>query len=105
MKSRLGASVDFPKQWVKNTNELKYIRNSEDLIKEGELMGHCVSSYVSACLRGTTQIYHYGEEAPGGVTVEVAKKDDGEIIIHQIQTFGNGGGDEYREEVKRVFRS
>ena len=67
--------------------EIKQVKTSSDLEKEGKEMGHCVGGYVHACLRGITYIYTLRN--PERVTIEVYHRN-GEWLIGQARTEGNG---------------
>lgn len=78
----------FPKWELPLHPRIKQIKSSHELIKEGNLMSHCVGGYVDKCLRGQTFIFHCGPDAPFGSTVE-AKEENGQLQVFQNYGFKN----------------
>lgn len=54
---------------------IRQLMSSEDLIHEGRVMNHCVATYISDCMDGTSTIwtleYHVGSKSRKLLTVEV----------------------------------
>lgn len=57
-KASLGEAVMFRNSPFEDTEGIKFINNSVDLITEGKLMHHCVGGYLKACIASTSLIYH-----------------------------------------------
>ena len=83
------------------------ILSSEKLKEEGKIMNHCVGGYVNAAAQGRTFIYHYGDKAPSGATVEIYEKG-GRFVVGQMFGYGDShvpSADRSRVEKWVVSRS
>jgi hypothetical protein len=83
IEANLGVYKEFTKFNIPKKKNIIQITNTDDLRNEGELMQHCVGGYVNACLSNKSYIFHVGDKAPGGATVEICKKD-GKYYLQQI---------------------
>jgi hypothetical protein len=59
---------------------INQIVTGEELKDEGNTMEHCVAGYVESCKRRISYIFHVGEKAPNGATVEVCKGTRGWFV-------------------------
>jgi len=84
-------SVDTPtvKCPLPDTDNIKRIKTSFGVIKEGKDMGHCAAMYAEAAVIGSSYMYHIGAPAPRGYTVEVCRKEDGSLYIQQAFGYRN----------------
>jgi len=71
IQEELGKNVELPQLKHPEMFDVERIKTSFELKKEGELMGHCVGGYVRSCLSKKSYIYHIGDVAPKGATLEV----------------------------------
>lgn len=74
----------FPKWEGKTPEGIRFIKNGEELLQEGQTMHHCVASYVDICLAGKSYIFHV-EDGKHHATLELTK--DGRI--KQFASFHN----------------
>jgi len=66
-----GTDIAYPLSPLGDAEGVVQIKSRKELQLEGGLMHHCVASYDSYCLKGERFIYHLGEPAPAGSTVEI----------------------------------
>ncbi len=75
--------VVFPPSPWTETPDVRYLATSSALIEEGGLMHHCVTvSYMGECVAGTAYMYHVGEAAPEGVTLQLTAQG------YEVQCYG-----------------
>lgn len=74
-----------------DTDSIKVIRNSQELINEGDVMNHCVGgkNYIDRCTKGEIKIVHFDTHMDGGVTAEFVKREDGTFYSFQIKGIRN----------------
>lgn len=64
--------ADFSEVLRNEVNGIRYIPTALEVLKEGDVMGHCVGGeqYVSGCVEGDTLIFHVDSpECPYGLTI------------------------------------
>ncbi len=64
--------ADFSEVLRNEVNGIRYIPTALEVLKEGDVMGHCVGGeeYVSGCVEGDTLIFHVDSpECPHGLTI------------------------------------
>jgi leucine-rich repeat protein SHOC2 len=75
--------VAFPPSPWPEMPDVRYLATSSALIEEGGLMHHCVSvGYMGQCVAGTAYMYHIGEAAPEGATLQVNAQG------YEVQCYG-----------------
>lgn len=96
-------NVEFPEKGVpyRNDDKLRWLKTSNSLKKEGEEMKHCVGSYVSACIDKKCWIYHFGDPAPQGVTVEINRDATGVPFVRQALGYGDSQQPAMVEELRK----
>lgn len=94
-REEMGENVTLPDcplgDW--DAPQIKQIKSSQGLRKEGEEMSHCVGSYFDACYDGRTYIYTLTAE-PERVTLEIYKKE-GEWVLGQAMGKSNSTPSSY----------
>ena len=71
IQAQLGNNVKLPTLKLPAGSKLVPLDTSHKLRDEGNEMKHCVGGYIHSCLEGKSYIYHYGDPAPNGCTLEV----------------------------------
>jgi hypothetical protein len=79
---------NFPPSPLKETKDIEYISNVNDLLEEGLVMRHCVGEFVYQALRGDVFIYRV--HAPERATMAVQRSADGNYRIEQVKLYRNG---------------
>lgn len=79
---------NFPPSPLKETKDIEYISNVDDLLEEGLVMRHCVGEFVYQALRGDVLIYRV--HAPERATMAVQRSADGDYRIEQVKLYRNG---------------
>lgn len=69
------------------------------LREEGNRMGHCVGSYIDACVEEQSYIFHIESDGKG-TTVELSPSDDGSWVVSQSMGPGNTPDKETAEWLK-----
>ena len=102
MKTNLGEDVQFPKLKHPRLQECKRVESSWALVEEGNSMHHCVGgpAYTQACIAKKSFIFHVGNAAPEGATLEIGK-NNGTWKIHQIFAYGNSMANEKEENIAK----
>ena len=52
--------------------DIRQLTCTDDLVKEGEAMNHCVGGYKHSCLKKECYIFHVNDGTKLGATVEVS---------------------------------
>jgi uncharacterized protein YjbI with pentapeptide repeats len=84
-----GSNSQYPRAPFATVAGVAQITSRHDLELEGARMGHCVAGYDDACQAGECYIFHVGEPAPRGSTLEVLA--DGSIGQHFARYNGDPG--------------
>jgi hypothetical protein len=74
-EAQWGANVPLPTIKHKHFKGVKPLTFSDDLKKEGRVMHHCVGGYIQSCLDKKSYIYHVGDAAPAGATLEICRQN------------------------------
>lgn len=89
-------------RFAKETEQIKQIKSSKQLVGEGKTMRHCVGGYVKACIKGDSYIFHVEVDHMGKkqvATMEVAYRIDKYTII-QVKSVRNNAA---HQSVKNVI--
>ncbi len=71
-----GTNVPYPLSPFGDADKIVQIKSRQGLQMEGAVMHHCVASYDDACLGGQCFMYHIGQPAPEGSTLEMFPNGD-----------------------------
>jgi len=74
IKLQLGKDINLPSLKLKPINGVKAITTSSGLKFEGKKMNHCIGSYINACVKKNAFIFHLGDPAPYGATINLVPK-------------------------------
>ena len=82
---------EFPEPYWETPKGYIRLKDTNELVEEGERMKHCVGTllYRRACTQGTSVIYHYGDSAPNGITIEIYSDHDGALVLGQAFGYKN----------------
>lgn len=75
-----------------NSFKIKGLNTGKSLIEEGKAMNHCVSSYISTCLKGKSRIFSIVEPNTDVklVTVEIIRSyNDNTFKVAQVRGYNN----------------
>ena len=88
---------EAPAAPVEPWDEVCQLRSRASLVVEGELMAHCVAGRLEDMVSGETMLFHVGERAPKGCTVEIRRpvRTDGKFTIEELQGYRNERHDEW----------
>lgn len=70
------------------SESIRQITSSQDLITEGEVMSHCVGSFVDDCRAGKSYIFHMDNGTEYGCTFEIVPIEYYDVHIHKDVKYG-----------------
>ena len=85
---------------LKETGSIHQLLTPGDIVAEGDAMRHCCGTYVTACQKGVTSLWHVGKKAPLGATVEVSREGK----IHQVMAMENASPELFIWKEVETFR-
>lgn len=85
---------------LKKVGSIRQLLTPGDIVAEGDAMKHCCGTYVTACQKGVTSLWHVGDKAPLGATIEVSREGN----IHQVMAMENAYPESFIWEEVENFR-